>query len=344
MATTIRQVADAAGVSIATASRALSGSDAVVPATRDRVLRVAAALDYTPSRLARGLVTGTTGNIGLIFPDITNPFYTSFLAELESLVGAYDMGIVIGDSHENPDRELALVRQMSTQVDRLVLTSSRLTDEQIVAAAGRLPVVLANRRLGGDVVVPPRLSQMVIDVDAGFTAAVTHLHELGHRRLTYLDGPARSWSARQKRTVLSRVCGELGLALTVVGIERPDFAAGLAACADLDPDRATAVLAFNDQVALGALAALRARGIDVPGRISVIGCDDSLPDGLAWPALTTVDSSSRALGALAAAAVLDPESHPTGSVPTRLIVRRSTAVAAALPHSTHRDDTTQEPS
>ena len=329
MATTIRQVAEAAGVSIATASRALSGSDAVVPATKDRVLRVAAALDYTPSRLARGLVTGTTGNIGLIFPDITNPFYTSFLAELESLVGAYDLGIVIGDSHEDPDREYALVRQMSTQVDRLVLTSSRLTDEQIVAAAGRLPVVLANRQLGDNVLVPPRLSQLVIDVEAGFTAAVSHLHALGHRSLTYLDGPARSWSARQKRAVLTRVCGELELNLTVVGIERPDFSAGLAAGKVLNSDSTTAVLAFNDQVALGVLASFRARGIDVPGRISVIGCDDSLPDGLAWPALTTVDSSSRALGALAAAAVRGPESQPTGSVPTRLIVRQSTARATA---------------
>lgn len=296
----------------------------------------------TPSRLARGLVTGTTGNIGVIFPDITNPFYTSFLAGLESLVGAYDMGVVIGDSHENPDREYGLVRQMSSQVDRLVLTSSRLTDEQIVAAAGRLPVVLANRRLGDSIVPPPRLSQVVIDVDAGFTAAVSHLHALGHRRLTYLDGPARSWSARQKRGVLTRVCGELGMSMTITGIDRPDFPAGLAAGALLDPDSTTAVLAFNDQVALGVLAALRARGIDVPRRISVLGCDDSLPDGLAWPALTTVDSSSRALGALAAAAVLNPEAQQTGSVPTRLIVRQSTARAVdsvpALPAVTPAEE------
>ena len=127
--------------------------------------------------------------------------------------------------------------------------------------------------------------------------------------------------------MLTRVCAELEVQLTIMAIERPDFPAGLAAGAGLDLESTTCVLAFNDQVALGVLAALRARGIEVPGRISVIGCDDSLPDGLAWPALTTVDSSSRALGALAAAAVLEPESQQVGSVPTRLIVRRSTAAA-----------------
>lgn len=331
MATTIRQVAAAAGVSVATASRALSGSTAVIDATRQRVLAVARSLDYTPSRLARSLVTGLTGNVGVILPDITNPFYTSFLAELESTLGAHDIGILIGDSQEDSDREYDLLQRMSTQVDGLVLASSRMSDEQIIGATSKVPIVLANRMLRGSVPGAARLSQVVIDVDPGYAAAVHHLHGLGHRRVTYIDGPPRSWSGLQKRTALNRVCAELGMPLTVVGTERPDFGAGRDAAAAIlggtESGLPTAILAFNDQVALGVLSACRAAGIDVPGTLSVVGCDDSLPDGLAWPALTTIDSSARTLGGLAAQAILDPAGERDASVQTRLVVRASTAAA-----------------
>lgn len=322
--TTIRHVAAAAGVSVATASRALSGSSAVIEPTRQRVLRVAAELDYTVSRLARSLVTGSTGNVGVILPDVTNPFYTSFLAELESVLGSHDIGILVGDSREDPAREKTIVRRMTTQVDSLILASSRLSDEDIVAAAARVPVVLANRALTPTTRRPDHLSEVLVDVDRGFTEAVQHLHSLGHTELLYVDGPRRSWSGIQKRRVLDSACTAAGLHLTVAGTRKPDFTGGRLAASRIGA--ATCVVAFNDEVALGLLSAFRDAGIDVPGQISVIGCDDSLPDGLAWPALTTIDSSSRALGALAAGAILGTLSH-TERVPTHLVVRRTTGVA-----------------
>lgn len=328
MATTIRNVAAAAGVSVATASRALSGSPAVIDATRRRVIQAAIALDYTPSRLARSLVTGSTGNVGVILPDITNPFYTSFLAGLEAALGAQDIGVLIGDSGENPERENRLVRRMSTQVDGLVLASSRLSDEQIVAATSRRPVVLANRMLETTDDLPKRLGQVVIDVHPGFTAAVTHLHELGHRQITYVDGPAQSWSGRQKRIALTRACSALGLPLRILSTTRADFGSGRTAGrqvgAESRLDGTTAVMAFNDQVALGVLAGLREAGRTVPDDLSLVGCDDSLEDGLAWPPLTTVGSSARALGELAAHKILDPLGEESGRIPTALIVRDST--------------------
>lgn len=330
MATTIRQVAAAAGVSVATASRALSGSAAVIPATRERVLRVASDLDYTPSRLGRSLATGSTGNIGVILPDVTNPFYTSFLAELETAAGARDIGVLVGDSHETPDLERRLIQRMTSQVDALVLASSRLDDEEVAAASARLPVVLANRMLGAATAIPDRLSQITIDVAPGFREVVEHLHDLGHRAITYIDGPPQSWSGGQKRTVLRRECVLLGMRLTVVPATRPDFdggreaAAGLAELVRRPP---TAIVAFNDQMALGILSALREARHHVPGCVSVVGCDDSLPVGMAWPALTTVDSSSRTLGALTAAAILEPDATHSRTVSTRLIVRDSTGVA-----------------
>lgn len=331
VATTIRNVAAAAGVSVATASRALSGSPAVVDSTRRRVIQAAIALDYTPSRLARSLVTGSTGNVGVILPDITNPFYTSFLAGLETALGAQDIGVLIGDSGENPERENRLVRRMSTQVDGLVLASSRLSDEQIIAATSRRPVVLANRMLETMDGLPKRLGQVVIDVHPGFTDAVAHLHGLGHRQITYVDGPAQSWSGRQKRIALTRACSDLGLPLRIISTTRADFGAGRAAGRQLcaEPDGTSAVIAFNDQVALGVLAGLREAGKAVPDDVSLVGCDDSLEDGLAWPALTTVGSSARALGELAAHKILNPAGHEPGRVPTALIVRDSTEHARA---------------
>ncbi|WP_022886633.1 LacI family DNA-binding transcriptional regulator [Glaciibacter superstes] len=325
MATTIRQVATAAGVSVATASRALSGSAAVVASTKERVCRVAEELDYTPSRLGRSLATGSTGNVGVILPDVTNPFYTSFLAELETVLGARDIGILVGDSHENPELERSLIRRMTGQVDALILASSRLQDADIAMAADRLPVVLANRMLEPGTDCPDRLSQIALDIDPGFTEAARHLWALGHSQIAYVDGPLHSWSGRQKRESLTRVCAELGMSLIISRTEQPDFSGGRESLAGVDTDEVTAVIAFNDQVALGLLSALRDTGIAVPERISVIGCDDSLPNGLAWPSLTTVDSSSRTLGALAAAAILDPLHQRTGTVPSRLIVRESTA-------------------
>lgn len=346
MATTIRQVAAAAGVSVATASRALSGSDAVVAATRERVLRVASDLDYIPSRLGRSLATGSTGNIGVILPDVTNPFYTSFLAELESAVGARDIGVLVGDSHETPELERRLIQRMTSQVDALVLASSRLSDEEVAAASARLPVVLANRMLGPATAIPDGLSQITIDVSPGFGEAVRHLHALGHRTITYVDGPPQSWSGGQKRAVLRRECAILGMPLAVVPATRPDFDGGREALHRVPGSTGdvgsgglnslpTAIVAFNDQMALGILSALRECGHDVPGGVSVVGCDDSLPRGMAWPALTTVDSSSRTLGALTASAILEPDATRRRAVSTRLIVRDSTGAprSGAVPGS-----------
>jgi LacI family transcriptional regulator len=284
--------------------------------------------------LARSLVTGSTGNIGVIVPDITNPFFAPFLSELESALGERDVGLLMGNSRESPEHEHRLVRRMSTQVDGLVLASSRLADEQILQVASRLPVVLANREIGGRELGLEGLSQVLIDVQPGFHAAVAHLHGLGHRRLSYLDGPSRSWSAGRKRASLEAACAELGVRLTVHPCERPDFGAGYAIGRRLLSAVETvdlgAVLTYNDQVALGVLAAAQEAGVDVPGQVSLVGCDNALPEGLARPPLTTIDSSSRDLGALAAAAVLDPGRRTPAPVPTRLVVRSSTGPAATL--------------
>ena len=159
-----------------------------------------------------------------------------------------------------------------------------------------------------------------------FNEAVQHLHALCHRSLVYLDGPPNSWSAARKREVLERECARLGIDLLIHPTDgRPDFAVGSQAAAHLINTHATAVMTYNDQMAIGLLSALREAGIAVPDQLSVIGCDDSLPEGLAWPALTTVDRSAKTLGAQAAAAIRSP-GRSMEAVPTLLTIRGSTAV------------------
>lgn len=327
MGTTIRDVAAAAGVSVATASRALSGSSAVVQETKDRVLDAAERLAYTPSRVAQSLVTGSTGNIGVILPDVTNTFYVSFLAGLESTLAPHEFCLLIGDSGEDSSRELELLRRMRTQVDGVVLASSRLEDREIVSTAKLLHVVLANRLIEAEADPRTQLSQIALDAKGGFIAAVEHLHGLGHSAITYLDGPRLSWSASQKRTVLSEACETLGMSLTIVGSERADFDAGRAAWDRVKTHSSTAVITFNDQLALGILSACRDTGVSVPHDISVVGCDDSLPEGLAWPSLTTVDSSAYELGEATAQAILDPGAYKVTSIKTALVVRASSGSA-----------------
>lgn len=328
-AVTIRTVAAHAGVSVATVSRVLAGKPGVTPETAERVRITVAALEYAPSYLGRGLATGSTGLVGVLIPGITNPFYAGFLSELESTVGRAGLGVLLGDSRESADCERDLLQRMVPQVDSIVLTSSRLPDEEILAVAKRQNVVLCNRLIDSE--LPDSLIQIAIDAELGLRSAVAHLDSLGHRRLTYVDGPANSWSATQKRDVLTQVCSEYAMELTVVSITNPTFEAGRVVGQSDSLSTATAVIAFNDDVALGLLSAFRMSGISVPEQMSVVGFDDSLPEGLAWPPLSTVSGPSQWLGVLAATAIIGPGRPEKNTIPTTYIDRFTTGPARSRP-------------
>lgn len=325
-AATIKDVAAAAGVSIATVSRALNSGERVLPETVARVREVARELGYTPSRTARGLVTGRSANFGVILPDVTNPFFAPLLAAIESAAQAQDYGVLIGDSREDPAAELRIARRMTSQADGVVLVSSRLPDDEIRALAARVPVVLANRRLAG-------LDSAVIDVAPGFTAAVDHLAALGHTRVLYLAGPAGSWSGQAKESALHDAALASGIHLTTWGPHRPTFDGGRQVAADVLASGYGAVICYDDLMALGLQSRCAEEGVDVPGELSIVGCDDALPEGMARPALTTIEGRSEELGRLAAQLLLDRMAHPDGepqtaTVPSRLVPRASTGPAA----------------
>ena len=148
MAATIRDVALAAGVSQATVSRALSMPDLVRPATRARVEAVARELGYRPNRAARGLITGRTGNLGLIVPDLANPFFAAVVKGVQAAARAADHSVFIADTDEEPGVEADLLRALAKQVDGLILCSPRAPDDELAAVDSDTTVVLMNRMAG----------------------------------------------------------------------------------------------------------------------------------------------------------------------------------------------------
>ena len=187
MAATIRDVASAAGVSQSTVSRALSMPELVNPATRARVLEAAGRLGYQPNRAARGLITGRTGNLGLIVPDLSNPFFSSVVKGVQAAARGADYSVFIADTDEEASAEVELLRALTKQVDGIVLCSPRSPDDELARVGVDSSVVLMNRRIEG------RPSVTVDNAD-GMRQAVEHLSALGHERIAYVAGPRTSWS------------------------------------------------------------------------------------------------------------------------------------------------------
>lgn len=321
-APTISQVAAAAGVSRATVSRSFTRPRMLRPETVSRVLQVAQTLGYVPNRSARALSTGRHGNVALIVPDVANPFFPPLIRAAQIEADRVDLCVVLGSSGESASHEDKLVERVSGQVEGLILASSRLPDERIRAHAQRRPMVLVNRDVEG-------IPRVLVDSGVGVAAAVRHLAGLGHRHLAYVAGPAASWSNRQRATACRRAAKPLGVAVTVIPSQAPSHEAGRACVAPLLESGATAILAFDDLLAQGILVGLAERGIAVPGRISLVGCDDVL-GAATWPALTTVTSRSAEAGRIAFSLLLEVlESQAVRDVryvlDTDLVLRATTA-------------------
>ena len=333
MAPTIRDVATAAGVSQATVSRALSMPDLVRPATRARVEAAARRLGYRPNRAARGLITGRTGNLGLIVPDLSNPFFAAVVKGVQAAARAADYSGFIADTDEEADVEVDLLRALTKQVDGLILCSPRAPDDELATVGPDSTVVLMNRRAGD-------WPSLTVDNADGMRQAVDHLAALGHRRVAFVAGPRTSWSGAQRERGLRAAAAAGGTELVHLGYFPPQFEGGVAAADLALASGATAVIAYNDVVALGLLSRLGARGVPVPAAISVVGCDDIGMSAMSHPALTTVAVPKRSAGRATVGLLLSmldaaQDAGPLHrELPTQLIVRGTTDVAPAVPTAT----------
>ena len=289
MTITIRDVARRARVSVATVSRALAEPRLVREQTLTRVLAAAKQLAYKPNPAARSLITGRTGNIGIIVPDLDNPFYPSVLRGVQARAHQSGYAVLLADSGEDPVAEQNLVHTMAKQVDGVIVCAPFASDAQLADLARVTTLVLVNRRLPG---IPAAL----MDVARGMRQAIGHLAALGHRRLAYLSGPRQAWSNRERRRGLLAAARSHRARLVELGPFEPKFEGGTEA-ADLAVNTgATALVAYNDMMALGALRRLVARGIRVPEDISLVGFDDILYAAMCAPPLTTVAMPMEAAG------------------------------------------------
>jgi LacI family transcriptional regulator len=334
MSARLRDVARDARVSLATASRVLSGArTGVSPARRQAVLHAALALKYVPNAHAQALAGAETAHLGAILHDVSDPYFAEILRGLQRTAGDADRLVTVCNSYRDPERELAYISLLRSQrVEALILTGSGLDDrsyserlsEQIgaFAAAGGRAVFIGRHHVPADVVAPDNVG--------GARALGRALVQLGHRRFAVIGGPALLTTTRDRLDGLAAGLAESGIIVPPDRIIPTDFSrdAGAAAMAhllDAGID-ATCIVALNDMTAIGALRVLRARGIDVPGTMSVAGFDDIPIASDVTPALTTVRLPLEELGRLAVELALTPDTKlRVRHVPAEVILRESTS-------------------
>lgn len=327
---TIRDVARAAEVSPATVSRTFLRPEKVDPATRERILDVAARLDYRPNRAAQSLITGLTGNIGIVVPDLANPFFPSVVKGIQSRAEELGYSALLVDTDEDLKRESELVAALSRQVDGLVLCSARMADEDLMALREQRPLVLINRQV-------PGVPAVTFDNEGGIAQEVVHLKALGHRRIGYVAGPSTSYSSRVRQAAATAELAREGLVEVPIGSFAPSFDGGRSAAEKVLLADVTAVMVYNDVMALGLVNQLTRYGISVPNDISVVGYDDIEFASMSNPPLTTVRIPREHAGALAMSYLHElmgssgaaPE--PPARLPTELVFRGTTVRAPSAP-------------
>lgn len=327
MVVTISEVAAAASVSTSTVSRVFTAPEQVSSRTRGLVRQVSAQLGYTPKRGTNGAAQVQTGMLGLIVPDVVNPFFPPMIKAVLRLARQHDYAVLVADTDEQVGDEADLAVAMAKQVDALILWSSRLAPDQLHAVADRVPTVVVNQAGSG-------LPTVIASSADGMRQGVEHLHALGHLRCCYINGSRDSWSNTHRREAVLAGCRSIGMEASQLGPYESMFDAGIHAADLVVSEGATAVLAHNDVIALGLIRQLTARRIRIPQDISIIGVDDTLLATMSTPALTTVriPVNSVALRAVGLALQLLRSGGATESiveVPTQLVIRESTGPAPA---------------
>lgn len=294
--------------------------------------RIAAAVDelgFRPSAVARWLKSGKTLTLGLVVPDVTNPFFAGVVKGVESVGHAAGYTVLLCNTDESADREHDVLSMLTGRVDGLLLAPARDDAETAGSiAALQIPVVLVDRTLPD----PGGADAVLIDNVGGAAAAARHLLHLGHRRVGLISGPTDTTPGAERHNGFVDACG----ADTDVVVEMADFreVGGYQAAMRLfgRPDPPTAVFAANNMMTVGVLRALHDLGLRIPIDVSVVGFDDHSLADLLDPPLTVVDRPTENQGAVAARMLLarlaerTDRAARTVRLETKLVVRSSTGV------------------
>ena len=324
---TIYDVAELAGVNPSTVSRALSKPGRISARTEAKIRQAAERLSFRFNPMARALPTGRTNTIALVVADITNPVVFGVVRGAEQAASSAGYTLVIAESQESGEAEADAIERLIPSTDGIVLATTRLGDERIGEIAARKPIVLINRALDG-------IDSILPDIASGVNALLQHLSTLGHSSVAYLAGPENSWISRRRFERMLDRAEHLGFALVEIGPNAPTIAGGRAALRRVLAAKPTAVVAFNDLIAIGLMQAAAEHGIRVPGELSVAGFDDIFGSELLVPALTTVRAQLVLAGRRAVEALLVRIEGKDADIPgqlleTSLIVRGSTGNAPA---------------
>jgi len=344
---TIRDVADQAGVSLGTASNVLNRPEVVAPDTLARVLAVIDRLGFVRSSAAHQMRGGNSRCFGAVVIDASNPFSTETIRGLEDAVHEQGCAVVVCSSDGSPEREARYLRLLEEQrVQGIVITPATRSMRHLetLRDRGTLVVLLDRRSKGGE------LCSVSVDHARGGELAARHLFELGHRRVAFINGPLHLSQCAERRRGVRRACRQAGLIVEeslidytidpITAFEQAEVAVdNLLAL----PDRPTAVICVNDQIAFTVLRALAERHVRVPRDISVVGYDDVDFAAMLSPALTSIRQPKYELGRAAAelliAETVDPL-HRHGDIrfEPELVERQSTTARARLNRYSPRGD------
>jgi LacI family transcriptional regulator len=323
---TVVDVARAANVSVGTVSNVVSGVRNVRPETRERVERAIAELGFRPNTIARALIRRRTQTVGMVIPDVTNPFFSDLIWEVERALTDAHYAVLFGNSANDPARERRYLEAfLSRRVDALVVVVTAGADLDFVRGlAAEVPTVFVDR------LVPPDVESVVGDNAAGMALVVDHLVGLGHRRLALVNGDRGLETARAREAGVQAALARHGLELEARSSGEFTLTSGDEQAAALFErrERPTGVIAANDLLAMGVLAAASCSGLTIPGDMSVSGYDDIAYAAFTSPPLTTVRQPARAMGEEAVRLLL-ARLEGDQSPPSRVVVEPELRVRAS---------------
>ena len=333
-ASTAKDVAKRAGVSIATVSRVVNNHESVSPVIRDKVLQAIEALGYRPSRAAQLLRAKRGHVIGLIISDVQNPFFTAVARGIEDIAYQHGYSLILCNTDEDSDKERLYLGVMRAEAVAGVILAATVEDNPNVDqfVENGIPVVAIDRHLND-----PRIDSVMVDSVQGTLEAMSHLIDLGHRRIGLICGPETITTMRERHAgyILAHQQHGLSLSPELMRFGSLNQAGGYACAQELLqlPSPPTALFAANNLMALGALHAIHERGLGVPQDISIISFSDMPWAALLQPPLTVIAQPDYELGQKAAELLLERLDKPDKLVSglqlgLQMIIRASTGPPA----------------
>jgi DNA-binding LacI/PurR family transcriptional regulator len=326
MVVSIKDIAKSAGVSPSTVSRALNDHPRISQETKTRICHLAKEMGYTPSLLARSLVTRDTATIGVVITSVSDPFLADLVTSIEEVAQEQGYSVFMSSSYLDPDRELEAVSAFHGRRASGIIVIGSQVDTGYLQLRDRfpLPVVLTNCRTW-----PHSVST---DNPAGARQATGHLVQLGHRRIAYIANGRSQRSNRDRSTSYQQVLAANGIPVdNDLIIEGDGTLRGGSAAAQILLSRTqppTAVFCFNDMTAIGVLSALHQARVRVPEEMSVVGFDDVESAAHCYPPLTTVRQPTDLMGQrlihMLLALIQGQEDVGPEVLPAELVIREST--------------------